>query len=502
MDEILHQPKQERRRSFAAPAALTQALALPSRASAAAEERAERFMQEHVPLVRRVDHALAAFRSFNPLIFLAVAAILGVATVIPTVYTPSYQVSIDGEPIGIVASQESFEATVDRVEARATTILGYEYQMEGEITYDFTLTERGNIPAASSLEPALFDRIGDVMKSYVLLVNGQVVGAAENESDIQNLLDTVKASYTTENTVSAEFTDNVVITRQYISSDVEQDLTAMQATLTSNTNGETTYEVQAGDTFMALALDNGMTMSELEALNPGIDINKLMIGQILNIKEEIPFLSVQTVDHITYTESIAAPVREVEDSSMYKGYTKVLSAGSEGSQQVTADVTYVNGHETAREVTATTVLTQPTEKVVAVGTKEKPSWVATGSLQWPVYGNITSYFGYRSIFGSYSLHRGLDIACSYGTAISAADGGTVTFAGWDGTYGQLVVINHGNGYVTYYAHNSSLLVSVGDKVYKGQTIAKAGSTGRSTGTHCHFEVHVNGSLVNPLNYLP
>ncbi len=502
MDEILHQPRSAERNSAAAPAALAQALALPGRLNAAAEERAERFLQNHVPLVRRVDHVLGSFRTFHPLLFLALAAILGVAAVIPTVYTPSYQVSIDGEPIGIVASQASFEATLDRVETRATAILGYDYHMEGDITYDFTLTKRGDIPSATTLEPALFDRIGDVMKSYVLLVNGKVVGASENESDLEELLEAVKASYTTENTVSAEFTDNVVITRQYISSDVEQDLDAMKTTLTSNTNGETTYEVQAGDTFMALALDNGMTMSELEALNPGVDINKLMIGQVLNIKEETPFLSVQTVDHVTYTESIAIPVREVEDSSMYKGDTKVLSAGSEGSQQVTADVTYVNGKETGREVTSTTVLTQPTEKVVAVGTKEKPSWVATGSLQWPVYGNITSYFGYRSIFGSYSLHRGIDISCSYGTAISAADGGTVTFAGWNGTYGQLVVIDHGNGYVTYYAHNSSLLVSVGDKVYKGQTIAKAGSTGRSTGTHCHFEVHVNGSLVNPLNYLP
>ena len=283
---------------------------------------------------------------------------------------------------------------------------------------------------------------------------------------------------------------------------LEQDLNAIETTLTSNTNGETTYEVQAGDTFMALAFENDMTMSELEALNPGIDINKLMIGQVLNMKEEIPFLSVETVDHVTYTESVAAPVREVEDSSMYEGDTRVVSAGSAGTQQVTADVTYLNGKETGREVVETTVLTQPTERVIAVGTKERPSWIATGSFQWPVYGNITSYYGYRSIFGSYSLHRGLDIACSYGTGISAADGGTVTFAGWSGTYGYLVTIDHGNGFVTYYAHNSSLLVSAGDKVYKGQTIARAGSTGRSTGTHCHFEVHRNGSLVNPLNYLP
>lgn len=164
-------------------------------------------------------------------------------------------------------------------------------------------------------------------------------------------------------------------------------------------------------------------------------------------------------------------------------------------------MTYVNGRETGREITSATVLTEPTEKVVAVGTKERPSWMPKGYFIWPVSGRVTSGYGYRSIFGSYSFHRGIDIAVPYGTRVAAADGGTVIYSGWQGTYGKLVIIDHGNGKQTYYGHNSSLLVSVGDKVYQGQTIAKAGSTGRSTGTHCHFEVHVNGSVVNPYNYL-
>ena len=84
----------------------------------------------------------------------------------------------------------------------------------------------------------------------------------------------------------------------------------------------------------------------------------------------------------------------------------------------------------------------------------------------------------------------------------AADGGTVTYAGYKGSYGKLVIITHDNGTQTYYGHNSSLLVSAGQKVYKGQQIAKAGSTGRSTGVHCHFEVRVRGSSVNPLSHLP
>ena len=85
--------------------------------------------------------------------------------------------------------------------------------------------------------------------------------------------------------------------------------------------------------------------------------------------------------------------------------------------------------------------------------------------------------------------------------VKAADGGTVSFAGWKGDYGNLVIITHDDGTQTYYAHNSNLLVSEGDSVYQGQAIAEAGSTGRSTGSHCHFEVRVNGEVQNPYDYL-
>ena len=191
-----------------------------------------------------------------------------------------------------------------------------------------------------------------------------------------------------------------------------------------------------------------------------------------------------------------------DDSSMYIGSSKILVQGVEGEEQVSATITYRNGQETNREIHSTTTLREPTATVKAVGTKEKPKTASTGSYRWPITGTITSYFGTRYIFGSYSYHSGLDIAAYTGAPIYAADGGTVTFSGYSGSYGYLVVITHDNGAQTYYGHNSSLLVSVGDKVYKGQQIAKAGSTGRSTGPHCHFEIRINGTAVNPLSYLP
>ena len=131
------------------------------------------------------------------------------------------------------------------------------------------------------------------------------------------------------------------------------------------------------------------------------------------------------------------------------------------------------------------------------------SSTGTGRFIWPVSGPITDYFGPREspTAGASSNHMGIDIGCSYGVPIAAADSGVVTVAEWGESGGNYVMIDHGNGFVTMYLHNSSLAVSVGDVVSQAQTIAYAGSTGYSTGTHCHFSVFLNGSYVNPLDYL-
>lgn len=137
------------------------------------------------------------------------------------------------------------------------------------------------------------------------------------------------------------------------------------------------------------------------------------------------------------------------------------------------------------------------------GSNNGGSTIGSGQFIWPVSGPITDYFGPREspTAGASSNHMGIDIGCSYGVPIAAADAGVVTVAEWGESGGNYVMIDHGNGFVTMYLHNSSLAVSVGDVVSQGQTIAYAGSTGYSTGTHCHFSVFLNGSYVNPLDYL-
>ena len=458
--------------------------------------------------IRRWTHlfhgAAAGNRAVGPISFLLVSAALGSALTLTTLYSTSYAVVVDGQQVGVVADQSIVDHAIATVESQGSQLLGYDYQVDAQVDYEFGLTLKSDLNDEQTIRNYFYEQlteVSDELRAYEVVVDGRSIGAVKDEAALSNMLEELKEQYTTENTMEVEFVENFQIRNVYAVEDL-MTTEEMRQALEANSTGETTYTVEKGDTFNAIAYANDMSVSDLKALNPGIDINRLMIGDVLNVKEKIPTLSVQTLDHEVYTQSIECPVETVEDSSMYKGESKIITQGEEGEAQIEADVVYVNGYEQERTIISSTTLREPTTTVKAVGTKEKPKTASTGTYSWPTSSRrINSYFGGRYLYGYYDYHSGLDIHASYGENIKAADGGTVTFAGWKGSYGYLVIITHDNGVQTYYAHNSSLLVSAGDKVYQGQAIAKAGSTGNSTGVHCHFEVRVGGTAVNPLNYL-
>ena len=188
-------------------------------------------------------------------------------------------------------------------------------------------------------------------------------------------------------------------------------------------------------------------------------------------------------------------------SAYYEGTKKTQTYGKNGEKELTYSVTYTGSEETARELKGEKILKSATDQVILVGTKK--STASTGSYAWPtksVY--VTSNYGWRTIFGKREYHYGIDLRASVGTAIYAADGGEVVFVGTSGGYGKLIQIKHDNGDLTYYAHLSSYSVKKGERVYKGQQIAKSGATGRVTGPHLHFEIRKNGVRVDPAKYLP
>jgi len=466
-----------------------------------------RFKLPALPRLRpQLPHFLERRSPADPAIFLTLALSVSAAVVLGSLYAPAYQVSVDGVELGLVDSRQSVEAAIDRVESRASDILGYDYTLVHDMGYEYTLALKEDQIPVSRVETYLFDQIGEVMKTSVLTVNGQMIGAADDAQALSAMLESIKAPYVNENTVSSGFVQDLTVTREYTPTTALRDIADMHSVLTANSMEQVDYTVQAGDTFSGIANSQGMTVKELQALNPDVDINRLQIGQVLTISQAVPFLSVKTTDNLTYDGPVPFEVEEVPDDTVYQGYTKVRVEGVEGWATYNADVTYVNGVEQDRVINSTDVHSQPVTQVVSVGTKPRPKTMATGKFIWPIYGRITSGYGSRYIFGSYSFHSGIDIAGSYGASIAAADGGKVVFAGrgtggyW--SYGNYVVIDHENGLQTIYAHCSSLCVSAGERVYQGQTIARVGSTGRSTGNHCHFQVKQNGTTVSPWNYLP
>ena len=419
-------------------------------------------------------------------------------------YTIGTTVTYDGEVVAAVSSLSAAEDARSNLEKATARTLGETYTIDDSmIQYSSSLLKRQDVVDEAELEEDLSQEIGLVTSAYCLYVDGERIGATTYEGALEELLQQLKAASTNEGTISCEFAEEVEVRQEYVPTDEVMNLGYLAQTLYSTKTEEVTYEVKKGDTWSEIANSHGLTSQELLALNPGYNIDKLQIGEVLTLAASVPYLTLTVVEQERYVEDVPYDIEYTDSANLYKGDYKVISAGEYGAADVVANVTYVNGEETERTVLSSVMLREPVTEQQLRGTKERPTWAPTGTFRWPTSGHITSYFGGRKSPGGIGStnHKGIDIANSYGTPIYAADGGTVIYSGWMSGYGYFVQIDHGNGYVTCYGHNSKLLVSVGQHVYKGQQIAKMGSTGNSTGNHCHFEIRYNGMAKNPLNYL-
>nr|WP_326214520.1 peptidoglycan DD-metalloendopeptidase family protein [uncultured Oscillibacter sp.] len=444
-------------------------------------------------------------KKIHPAAFLGAGCGFAAVVLFFSFYTVGTTVTYDGQVVAAVSSRSAAEAACQDLEAQTTSTLGENWSIDAsKLTYSTSLLPRQEVVDGETFEEDLSDQIGLVTQAYCLYVDGELIGATPYEGALEELLQQLKDAATNENTISCEFAEDVEVKYEYVPNDQVMNLGYLAETLYSTKTAEVTYTVVKGDTWSEIAEDHGLTSAELLALNPGYNIDKLQIGEVLTLSASVPYLTMTVQQREYYVDEIPYDIEYTDSAYLYKGDYKVTSAGEYGAADVVANVTYVNGEETQRTILSSVTLKEPVTEQRLQGTKERPTWLPTGTFRWPTSGRITSYFGGRSSPGGIGStnHKGIDIAGSYGTPIYAADGGTVTYAGWMGGYGYLVQISHGNGYVTYYGHNSSLLVSVGDHVYKGQQIARMGSTGNSTGNHCHFEVRYNGVAKNPLNYLP
>ena len=466
------------------------------------------------PGVGKVRDAVAR-HPVSPLLYVTLLAVFVGVAAFQGNYARAYVLEVNDQKLGLVAGEDEVNALLSSVENRAG-ILGSDVY----VTLSPVYAAPGDLTDTAEMENALFEVMGAYMitepaptssdetmptsvTGWILSVDGEVMGVFASKDALYRMLDEIAQPWLPENAVRYEFVEDVQIRSVELPLNTKfDDLEPVWEELSALRVEEAVYVVKKGDTFNAIARSLDMKPYDLAALNPDIKVDLLSINQELIIQQSVPRLSVLATVEATYEEVVPSPVEYIETADLYVGDTKVKTKGEDGLALVTADILYLNNREMARDVLESTTLKEATTTYTYTGTTPRPKTASKGYFIWPVSGSISSNFGYRYIFGSYSFHGGLDIYVRSGTSVKAADGGKVIKAGWDNSYGYHVIIRHDDGKETLYAHNSSLLVKVGEKVSQGQIIAKSGATGHVTGPHGHFEIRVNGTKVNPRPYLP
>ncbi len=412
-------------------------------------------------------------------------------------YKMGFEVLIDGEVIGNVIQQKP---VYDALASAKENIENFSYQtFNKEATFIRRIVKEKETLSARDIENILYENIDLMVEGYGIYVKDELICGVTSKDVADWVLSEYKERYRGKNVsdgARVEFVERVEVHKGYINIahfKLPEDAIKL---FTGSGRQVKQYKIKRNDTLWDIANAYGMSVEKLMAANPGLTEN-IREGQSINVEEITPILNVKSIADERYFVEIPFPVERQEDDTIYKGTTKVVSRGVKGKERVAAKVVRVNGVEQSREIFERETISEPVAQIEKVGTKKRPPTTGSGTFQRPASGVLTSRYGRR--WGR--NHNGIDIGGSYGSAILAADGGVVTYAGWMSGYGNYVIINHENGYQTCYGHNASLLVRVGSRVRKGQQIAKMGSTGRSTGVHLHFEIKKNGVYQNPLNYV-
>ncbi len=349
----------------------------------------------------------------------------------------------------------------------------------------------------------LFDSKDEV---YEMLIDGKVVAAFSNPDEPRQVIDKIleKSINKKSELLSLEYKESFKVEKSektFLNRGKTFTVDEAAEYLMTGTREEHQYTVVSGDIPESIAESHGMTLDELEKANPEIvgRGHLLQIGQKLRLEVPVPMLTLITVERQKYSDYKPFEVTKIKSANIYEGESRIKVRGKKGERQVVAEVRKENGREIERVLVSEELISEPVGQVVLVGTKPAPPKKGTGSFMVPLSRGyvITSNFGPR--WGR--LHKGIDMGCPTGSPILAADGGVVYFAGYQGSYGYVVKIDHGANFKSVYAHCSKLFVTEGQKVFKGQHIANVGNTGRSTGPHLHFEIQKNNVPVNPKPYI-
>lgn len=411
----------------------------------------------------------------------------------------AYEVYLEGDLIGVVRQEEEYEEAVKALQQEMQRIYNLEAYIPDSQEWVEVKAKDEQLSSKEVLMRGIRSQLGQQVQAVAVHVEGEALVTLRSKEEARELLAKIQEPYLKEDIeyLEVDFLEDVEIIETSAQIGEIRPLEEALQFVSTGTDEEKMYTVEPGDSSWLIAQRNDMTVEEIAEANPDINVEVLSIGQEISLIVPKPYLTVKSRYYVEQTETIPFETENVDTESMYEGDQRITVQGEEGKRDIKAYVVEENGVVADREILEEKIHAEPVTRVVAVGTKERPATMATGTFINPTRGRLTSPFGMRGG----RRHTGIDIANSTGTPITAADAGRVSFAGTRGAYGRLVIIDHENGYQTYYAHMNTISVSAGERVHKDQRIGTVGSTGRSTGPHLHFEVRKNGTPVNPRNYV-
>ncbi|MDE5935934.1 MAG: peptidoglycan DD-metalloendopeptidase family protein, partial [Ruminococcus sp.] len=418
-------------------------------------------------------------------------------------------VEYNGKELGIISAETEFETAERDVQQRISYSANEQtIDLSAKFSLRIISNEDKFVSPSQLADKMLAASDEELTEAYGIYIDGNFIGAVRNRDEIQSALDERLLNYDVDGIVrDVSYVNKIDYTQGiYLLSSVKSEHEVIEL-LTSQKEKRHAYVVQEDDTIISVLQKYGMDLDEFNNLNPAAE-DGIKSGQILNVIEREYYLPIKYIKETENLSFIDYETVEVETSSLNVGIRSVLVKGERGEKKSKFEITYVDGKESSRKVLSSVITKNPVTETIGVGTysamPDNPQTVylgspltGTGEMSWPVDGGWIS-----DPFISDRNHKGLDIAASEGSEIYAAQEGTVVAAGWNsGGYGNVVMIEHDNGYATVYAHMLYVYAVEGQYVSRGQLIGFVGTTGDSTGNHCHFEVRYQGVCLDPTTFL-
>lgn len=410
--------------------------------------------------------------------------------------------------IGVVRDKEEVMEVVNNLEEKLSKDLKKDIKIDKEISFTETRVKEEKVSKKEEIEKAISEDLSYSAVAYAIKVDEKEIAYLSSEEQAKLAIEKYKElaikdlqdrqDGETIEVNSVEILEDVSLIKKEIPLTAINDIDSTVEKIKTGRLEEKKQTITEQDNFWTLAEDYNMTMEEIQQANPDKDTKKLKAGDEVVIPLAKPVLTLATYEQKKIEEEVDFETEIEKNAELYENKEEVRVEGQKGKIEKEIEIERHNGLQVGEKTIKEEIIKEPVTQVLVKGTKEVPLGLATETFVTPTKGRISSPFGPR--WGSF--HGGIDIAAPIGEPILASDSGTVTHASFNnGGYGYMVDIDHGNGYVTRYAHCSEIFAKTGEKVNQGDKIAAVGNTGRSTGPHLHFEIRKNGEKEDPQKYL-